>query len=82
MRGTVISFSNEAGYGFIKPEDGSADKFCHHTSINMRGFRTLTKGQIVEFDVEISERNNKPQAVDVRPTGESNGNGSNHHPGK
>lgn len=69
MRGTVVSFENAKGYGFIAKDDGSGDIFVHHSSINMRGFRTLSKGQVVDFDVEISERNNKPMAVDVRPIG-------------
>lgn len=73
MQGKVVSFSNEKGYGFIAKSDGSGDVFVHHSEIDMEGFRTLTKGQAVDFDIEISERNNKPMAVDVRPIGENNG---------
>jgi CspA family cold shock protein len=67
MRGKVVSFDNGKGYGFIAKDDGSGDVFCHHTAINMSGFRTLVKGDNVTFDVEISERTKKPQAANVRP---------------
>ncbi len=49
-QGTVKWFSNEKGYGFIEREEGE-DVFVHHTAIAMDGYRTLTEGQRVEFDV-------------------------------
>jgi cold shock protein len=49
-QGTVKWFSNEKGYGFIEREGGE-DVFVHHTAIAMEGYRTLTEGQRVEFDV-------------------------------
>ncbi len=50
VQGTVKWFSNEKGYGFIEREEGE-DVFVHHTAIAMDGYRTLTEGQRVEFDV-------------------------------
>jgi cold shock protein len=51
QRGTVKWFNNAKGYGFIEPEAGGADVFVHHTAIQMEGFRTLTQGDPVAFEV-------------------------------
>jgi CspA family cold shock protein len=48
--GTVKWFSNEKGYGFIERAGGD-DVFVHHTAITMEGYRTLTEGQRVSFEV-------------------------------
>lgn len=48
--GTVKWFSNAKGYGFIAPQDGGDDIFAHFSSISMDGYKTLKKGQIVEFE--------------------------------
>ncbi|WP_125107821.1 MULTISPECIES: cold-shock protein [Gulosibacter] len=50
--GTVKWFNSEKGYGFIAPDDGSADLFAHFSAINGSGFRGLEEGQKVEFDAE------------------------------
>ena len=62
--GTVKWFSNEKGFGFISRSDGD-DVFVHHTAIQMEGYRTLTEGQKVEFD--IVEGPKGKQASNVRP---------------
>jgi CspA family cold shock protein len=49
-QGTVKWFSNEKGFGFIERE-GDEDVFVHHSSITMDGYRSLTEGQRVEFEV-------------------------------
>jgi len=48
--GTVKWFNNSKGYGFISRQDGE-DVFVHHTAIESEGFRSLTEGQQVEFEV-------------------------------
>ena len=48
--GTVKWFSNEKGYGFIEREEGE-DVFVHFAAISMDGYKSLTEGQRVEFDV-------------------------------
>lgn len=53
--GIVKWFSDKKGYGFIEQEDGG-DIFVHHTAINMQGFRTLTQGDRVSFEVEVGDR--------------------------
>jgi CspA family cold shock protein len=57
-------FSNEKGFGFISRSDGD-DVFVHHSAIQMEGYRTLTEGQKVEFD--IVEGPKGKQAANVRP---------------
>ena len=51
-QGTVKWFSNEKGYGFIERGAGAEDVFVHHSAITMDGYRSLTEGQRVEFEVE------------------------------
>ncbi|MFC5788645.1 cold-shock protein [Agromyces tardus] len=49
--GTVKWFNGEKGFGFIAPDDGSADVFAHFSAITGGGYRSLDEGQKVEFDV-------------------------------
>jgi CspA family cold shock protein len=63
-QGTVNWFSNEKGYGFIARPDGD-DVFVHFSAIVGDGYRTLTEGQEVEFD--IVEGPKGKQAANVRP---------------
>lgn len=62
--GTVKWFNAEKGFGFISPDDGSADVFVHYSEIQGSGFRTLEENQQVEF--EIGEGSKGPQAQQVR----------------
>ena len=62
--GTVKWFSDDKGFGFITPEDGSNDVFVHHNSINGEGFRSLAEGAKVTYDVESSEK--CPRAANVQ----------------
>ncbi len=50
-QGTVKWFNNAKGYGFIQPLGGGEDVFVHHTSIVMDGFRTLSEGERVSFEM-------------------------------
>jgi cold shock protein len=63
-QGTVKWFSNEKGYGFIARPDGD-DVFVHFSAIVGDGYRTLSEGQTVEFD--IVEGPKGKQAANVKP---------------
>ena len=58
--GIVKWFNSEKGFGFIAPEDGSADVFVHYSEIQSGGFRTLEENHRVAF--EIGQGNKGPQA--------------------
>ena len=62
--GKVKWFNDQKGYGFIQRDDGGKDVFVHHTAINSSGFRTLSEGQVVSFD--IVEDNKGPKAQNVQ----------------
>ena len=51
QEGTVKWFSDEKGYGFIRPDDGSEDVFVHHTGIVGEGFKSLEEGDKVTYEV-------------------------------
>jgi len=51
--GTVKWFSNVKGYGFVNTDDNeNEDIFVHFSAIEMEGYRKLTSGQRIEFDVD------------------------------
>jgi CspA family cold shock protein len=64
VRGSVKWFNDSKGYGFISKEDGSGDVFVHHSAIQGEGFKSLSEGQLVEFDVTDGPKG--PQAANVR----------------
>jgi CspA family cold shock protein len=62
--GTVKWFSDEKGFGFITPDDGSKDVFVHQTAIMGEGFRTLSEGAKVTYETEESDKG--PKAANVQ----------------
>jgi CspA family cold shock protein len=62
-QGTVKWFSDEKGYGFVSPDDGSEDLFAHYTGIEGTGFRSLTEGERVSYEPARGRRSEQVQAV-------------------
>ena len=63
VTGKVKWFNDSKGFGFISREDGEKDCFVHHSAIQANGFRTLTEGERVEFDVVQGEKGPAAQNV-------------------
>ena len=64
-QGTVKWFNADKGYGFIAPDDGTADVFVHHSAIEADGYRSLQDNQRVEYTVTQGDKG--PRAGQVRP---------------
>ncbi len=63
--GTVKWFNDAKGFGFISPDDGSADVFVHFSAIDSTGFRSLQEGQKVTY--EVTQGPKGAQATGVQP---------------
>ncbi|PIR18571.1 MAG: cold-shock protein [Elusimicrobia bacterium CG11_big_fil_rev_8_21_14_0_20_64_6] len=63
MQGKVKWFNDQKGFGFITPDDGSADVFVHHSAIQADGFRSLTENQAVQYDLLQTDKGPKAAGV-------------------
>lgn len=63
--GTVKWFNSTKGYGFIQPEDGSADVFVHISAVERSGLGQLVEGQKVGYELERG-RTGKMAAINLR----------------
>ncbi|MGO9902066.1 MAG: cold-shock protein [Solirubrobacteraceae bacterium] len=61
--GTVKWFSDEKGFGFITPDEGSRDLFVHHSAIAVDGYRSLAEGAKVSYEEEAGPKG--PKAINV-----------------
>jgi CspA family cold shock protein len=68
--GTVKWFNDQKGFGFITQDDGP-DVFVHHSAIDAAGFRSLSEGDQVEFEVTQGPKGSQAKAVRKLPTATS-----------
>ena len=65
QKSKVKWFNADKGFGFITPDAGGPDVFAHFSAIVGRGYRSLTEGQEVEYEVKDGPKG--PQASDIKP---------------
>ncbi|WP_406387250.1 cold-shock protein [Streptomyces sp. NBC_00887] len=61
--GTVKWFNSEKGFGFIAQDGGGPDVFAHYSNISGNGYRELTEGEAVTFDITQGQKG--PQAENI-----------------
>lgn len=68
MVGRIKWFNNKKGFGFIEYKE-NLDIFVHYSSIMIEGYKTLSEGQMVEFDLVETEKGLQAKNVkEVKPT--------------
>lgn len=67
--GVVKWFNNVKGFGFIEPKSGNGDIFVHYSEILSEGYKTLSRGQVVQFEVQDGPKGK--QALKVMATAEA-----------
>jgi CspA family cold shock protein len=65
ITGTVKFFNADKGYGFIAPEDGTADAFVHISAVERAGLSTLSQNQRLSYELETG-RNGRVSAVNLQ----------------
>ena len=63
--GSVKWFNDSKGFGFITPEGGGEDLFAHFSAIQSSGFKTLTEGQRVSFDITNGPKGKQASNIQI-----------------
>lgn len=63
--GSVKWFNDSKGFGFITPEGGGEDLFAHFSAIQSHGFKTLTEGQRVSFDITAGPKGKQASNIQI-----------------
>jgi CspA family cold shock protein len=64
--GTVKWFNAQKGFGFIEPKNGGGDVFVHISAVEKAGWRTLTEGQKICFDLQRDPKRGKDSAANLK----------------
>lgn len=67
LTGTVKWFNEAKGYGYITPDDGTADVYVHHSRVEIEGFKSLKKGQRVRFVGVFGRHGREAAEVQIVP---------------
>ena len=65
--GSIISYKEDKGYGFIRPQDGGDNVYVHVTALRAAGIDTVTPGQRLTY--ELQTKDGKTSAVDIKLLG-------------
>ncbi len=63
--GTVKWFNADKGFGFIQPNDGTADVFVHISAVERAGMRGLNEGQKISYELVMDQRKGKSSASNL-----------------
>lgn len=63
--GSVKWFNDSKGFGFITPDGGGEDLFAHFSAIQSHGFKTLTEGQRVNFDITTGPKGKQASNIQI-----------------
>ncbi len=63
--GSVKWFNDSKGFGFISPDGGGEDLFAHFSAIQSNGFKTLTEGQRVNFDITNGPKGKQASNIQI-----------------
>ncbi|AJD44986.1 MULTISPECIES: cold-shock protein [Rhizobium] len=64
--GTVKWFNSTKGFGFIQPDDGSADVFVHISAVERAGMNSIVEGQKLGFELERDSKSGKMSASQLK----------------
>ena len=65
-KGTVKWYSEQKGFGFIQPDDGSKDVFVHATALERAGLRGLAEGQKIAYELQTDRRTGRVSADNLQ----------------